>query len=425
MKPLANDFVEIYRSPDPQNVYACTPAIWVLDSGRYIFTNDLIGPNAPAQPQFQQLNQLGSKMRCGQIYTSDDKGKTWQYRCARSFFHARPFAAGGHVYILGHCDNLVIYRSDDDGETWDEGHFLTEGELWHQSACNVWIEGGYVNLVMEIHYRLPEEVPGGWPVADMAPVVMRAKVDADLTKRESWTFSNRVRFRELVNEDELDMHGIPFYHSKKHVKDFPAGTFLTEMPGWLETNIVRITDPAHYWYDESGKTFHLFMRAHTAGSGYCCMMKAVITEEDGKEVITVQPERNPSGRRVIYLPMPGGQMRFHILWDEETKLYWLLSTQATDTMRRRELLSDERYNIPCDERDRMQLSFSKNMVDWCFAGLVAKGDSEKQSRHYACMAIDGEDLVIVSRSGDKDTLSAHNTNLSTFHRVKDFRKLVY
>ena len=94
-------------------------------------------------------------------------------------------------------------------------------------------------------------------------------------------------------------------------------------------------------------------------------------------------------------------------------------------MTRLELLSKERYNIPCDERDRLQLSFSKNMVDWCFAGLVAKGNSEKQSRHYACMAIDGEDLVLVSRSGDENTHSAHNTNLSTFHRIKDFRSLVY
>ena len=215
------------------------------------------------------------------------------------------------------------------------------------------------------------------------------------------------------------------YTTKLHKKEFPADSFLTEMPGWLESNIVRIRDPRHYWYDESGKTFHIFMRAHTAGSGYCCMMKAVITEENGREVITVQPELNPSGRKVIFLPMPGGQMRFHILYDEKTELYWLLSTQATDTMCRRELLSEERYNIPCDERDRMQLSFSRNMVDWCFAGLVAMGDSPKQSRHYACMAIDGEDLVIVSRSGDADTLSAHNTNLSTFHRVKNFRRLVY
>jgi hypothetical protein len=41
------------------------------------------------------------------------------------------------------------------------------------------------------------------------------------------------------------------------------------------------------------------------------------------------------------------------------------------------------------------------------------------------MAIDGDDLVIVSRSGDKDAASAHNGNMATFHRVEDFRSLVY
>ena len=65
------------------------------------------------------------------------------------------------------------------------------------------------------------------------------------------------------------------------------------------------------------------------------------------------------------------------------------------------------------------------MVDWCFAGLVAVGPVEKASRHYASMAIDGEDLVILSRSGDEHAKSAHDGNLITFHRVKDFRKLVY
>lgn len=123
--------------------------------------------------------------------------------------------------------------------------------------------------------------------------------------------------------------------------------------------------------------------------------------------------------------MPGGQMKFYIKYDEKSKLYWLLSTQATDTMCRIECLDDERYNIPCDERDRLTLHFSKNMVDWVFADLVDKGASPKQSRHYGSMDIDGDDLVIVSRSGDSDAFNAHSGNLITFHRVKNFRDLIY
>lgn len=429
MNILANDYKVIYETPKTgEKMYAFTPAIWVMENGRYVFTNDIGGADAGNLPEAAELipHPTTGRVRVGHIYTSDDKGETWQLRANRNFTHARPFEAGGAVYVLGQCGDLVIYCSRDGGNTWDSGHYLTRGENWHQSACNVWIEDGYITLIMEVSYNLEGEfLPPKWPVCNQAPVVMRAKVTDDLTLRENWTFSNRVRFKEIVDEDLLDLYGMPFYNTVRHKELYDDGQPLVAMMGWLESNIVRIKDPKHYWYDPNGKTFHIFMRVHTAGTGYCAMMKAVIEEKDGREVITVQPEVNPSGRKVLFLPMPGGQMRFHILWDEKTQLFWLLSSQATDSMTRLELLSKERYNIPCDERDRLQLSFSKNMVDWCFAGLVAKGNSEKQSRHYACMAIDGEDLVLVSRSGDENTHSAHNTNLSTFHRIKDFRSLVY
>ena len=136
-------------------------------------------------------------------------------------------------------------------------------------------------------------------------------------------------------------------------------------------------------------------------------------------------ETAPSGKKMLFIPLPGGQMRFHVVYDEATKLYWLLSTQATDSMTRAELLSEDRYGLPDNERRRMQLHFSRNMVDWCFAGLVAVGPVEKASRHYASMIIDGDDLHVLSRSGDKNALNAHNGNLITFHTIQDFRKLVY
>ena len=435
MEFLANDYKVVYEAPKGKKIFPYTPGIAVLKNGRYVFTNDLGGPDSGKLPvrDMLQPSPAANSIYVGQIYTSDDKGETWQLRAVRNFTHARPFEAGHTVYVLGHSKDLVIYRSDDGGETWDNGSYLTDGETWHQSACNVWIEDGYVNLVMERRFYKEDEdnlLAAGydWSVAFLAPVVMRAKVDADLTKRENWTFSNEVRFTDVVDEETLDLFGMPFYHTnfKKLCDRKPDDPyFRTHRLGWLESNIIRIKDPKHYWYDPKGKTFHIFMRGHTAGTGYCMLMKAVITEENGKETITVMPEVNPSGRKVIFLPMPGGQMRFHIVWDEQTKLYWLLSTQAIDSMTRLELLSDERYNIPCDERQRMQLSFSKNMVDWCFAGLVAMGDSEKQSRHYASMDIDGDDLVIVSRSGNQEASTAHDSNFSSFHRVKNFRSLVY
>jgi hypothetical protein len=41
------------------------------------------------------------------------------------------------------------------------------------------------------------------------------------------------------------------------------------------------------------------------------------------------------------------------------------------------------------------------------------------------MIIDGDDLVVLSRSGDERAKTPHDGNLITFHRARDFRKLVY
>ena len=430
MELLANDFVTIFKSSDPKNIYSGTPSICVLKNGRYVFSHDLFdkveGPVSLENIASEVIpHPANGTYHVGQIYTSDDKGKTWQKRARRNLYHARVFEAGKFLYAIGHCGDIIIYRSDDGGDTWDMGHYLTEGEKWHASATEPWIENGYVNLIMETSYNTPDEIRDGWNVSSLAPVVLRAKLTDDLTKKESWIFSNKVRFRDIIKEDELDLYGIPFFTTTLHKHEYSDGRTTDNMSGWLEASVVRIKDKKHYWYDPSGKTLHIIMRAHTSWTGYACLMKAVISEENGKEIITVMPEVNPSGKRVVYLPFPGGQMRFHILWDEETKLFWLLSTQATDSMTKKEYLSENRYNLPYDERHRMQLSFSKNLVDWCFAGMVAIGDDEKQSRHYASMQIDGNDIVLASRSASPDGCSAHNADMATFHRIKDFRKLVY
>ena len=56
--------------------------------------------------------------------------------------------------------------------------------------------------------------------------------------------------------------------------------------------------------------------------------------------------------------------------------------------------------------------------------MVAVGPSENGSRHYATLAFFGEDLVVLSRSGDRRAKSAHDNNLTTFHKVRNFRSLV-
>jgi hypothetical protein len=64
-------------------------------------------------------------------------------------------------------------------------------------------------------------------------------------------------------------------------------------------------------------------------------------------------------------------------------------------------------------------------MDWCFAGVVARGQTPQQARHYASMVVDGEDLLVLARSGDARAQSAHDGNLISLHVVRGFRDLVY
>jgi len=435
VRPLAQDFVVVGESPDAARIPVYTPSVLALPGGRLVASYEFGQGKMTAEEKKEPYTF---------ILTSDDHGKTWQLRHKTNITHGRLFTAGGKVYLLGHHNDLRVVASPDNGETWGETVELTKGDTWHESACNVWKTRGNIYLVME--KQVGKEIKG-WPGGEYGPVLMRAKETDDLTKKQSWTFSNAFAMIDHIpgyreNKLPFQYFGIPFYR-----QSFPNRTYVTLTPeeqaayekagkkpsreiaqrnfapmGWLESNVVQITDPNHYWYDPTGHTFHIFMRAHTGGTGYAAVLKAV-EQDDG--TIKIGFEQAPSGKTMLFIPFPGGQMRFHVTYDEKTKLYWLLCTQATDSMTRADKMDPKRFNLPNNERQRMALYFSKNMIDWCFAGLVTEVKGLNESRHYAGMDIDGDDLVILSRSGDARAESAHNGNLATFHRVKNFRNLVY
>ncbi len=418
IRPLANDFVVVGRSPAPLEVPLYSPTLVRLDSGRLV-------------AGYSRATKNPEKFKAAEVLlTSDDHGATWTNRAELSGGQqGRVFVAGGNLYYLGTGAGLPISRSPDNGVTWSKPVLLTAKNLvWQQTPANVWHANGCVYLAFERRNKVIE----AWGPSEKALVLLRAKADADLTRREAWTFSSELVFADVVpgvrdntiNEHGLDFFGIPFfrqnYPGRAEVAKAPRRT--TSPIGWVEPEVVQIVDPNHVWFDPTGHTFHILARAHTGGTGLACLTK-VTEAADG--TMTMALEHAPSGKSMLYVPMPGGQMRFHIVYDAQTKLYWLLGSQATDSMTRPDRLPRERYDLPNNERHRLVLHFSKNLVDWCFAGLVAMGGSPLESRHYASMDIDGDDLVILSRSADADAKSAHDGNLITFHRVKNFRELVY
>ncbi|WP_167549738.1 KpsF/GutQ family sugar-phosphate isomerase [Ensifer aridi] len=418
-RSLAPNFSVVYRSPEPTTIFCYTPGIARSKNGRLIATLDVGGPGVAYVSGPKASRAGGTRFGQGKLFTSDDGGSNWLHRMDFPFWHARPFFADDVLYVLGQQGDLMIMASHDYGNTWSEPARLSRGEKWHGSACNIHYHGRHLYLALDQRKDLRIE---GWNVAGLAPRVLRARVDANLLDRTEWSFSDASPFNNIVSDEAVDWWGVPFYRTpERRPAELGAGRVCAPM-GWLEPNIVRFLDPSHTWHDPSGKTLHLLLRSNTGGTGYAALAK-VIEDDDGRMRTFI--ERAPSGKNALFMPLPGGHLKYYILFDSKSSLFWLVSSQPTDSMAKLSALSSERYNLANNERHRLQLHFSKNCVDWCFAGLVTAGVGERHARNYPSMVIDGEDLVVLCRSGDDASLNAQYTNLITSHRIRDFRSLIY
>jgi len=72
--------------------------------------------------------------------------------------------------------------------------------------------------------------------------------------------------------------------------------------------------------------------------------------------------------------------------------------------------------------DLLASYFLLDALNWFQAGCIARYPSHLQSFHYAGPMIDGEDLLLLVRTS-KDAPNQHDSDLMTFHRVRDFRSL--
>ena len=415
-KCLADDYVTVFESTSPQDTYVYSPALCVLPSGRIIATCDLGGEGVSKYiPVGYDKPQLWTSI--GRVAYSDDGGQTWKYPFDGAFMFGQPFYSGNDVYIVARNgednSNLIIYKSTDSGETWSKKTVLDK-RSWHSAPTEALYVGEYIYMTMEVSSAAAVS-KGSAGVNCLAPIMMRAKAGTDLTDVKNWAFSEEMAFADVISdvfsEVSLDYFGIPYRtHSSNNSY------------GWLEGNVFQIYDERHEWYDPTMKTFYVYLRAGTLRAGYAAAMK-VVENEDG----TMRPSiiAAPSGRSHVFIPMPGGTNKFGITYDKETKTYWLVSSYNEDSMTRQQHLSGDHMTDQNNERQKLALYFSKNAVDWGFAGMVAMGDEEYQARSYAYITIVDKDILILSRSGDENACSAHDTNLATLHRVKDFRGLMY
>lgn len=355
--------IVISYSPASSGQYIGSPGIVELPNGEYIAKHDYFGPNST------------EKVRAvTRVFRSADKGKTWRFLTdVQGLFWSSVFVHKGELYMMGasrQYGDLVIVKSPDRGQSWSEPKDAASGLL---------AEGRYHTAPMPMpahdgrYWRAFEdgEGPGGWGQHFRA-FVMSAPTDADLMKRESWTFTNRLG----------------------HQPEYLGGEF----GGWLEGNAVVTPD---------GGVVDL-LRVSCPEGGKAAMIHI---SKDGKTA-TFDPAKD-------FVDLPGGAKKFTVRYDRQSRRYWSLTNLVPPK---------HAGGRPSSTRNTLALVSSPDLRNWTVHTiLLYHPDPEKHGFQYVDWLFDGNDIIAASRTAYDDGVGGahnmHDANFLTFHRFRNFRKL--
>lgn len=128
-------------------------------------------------------------------------------------------------------------------------------------------------------------------------------------------------------------------------------------------------------------------------------------------------------------PLPGGQCKFCIVYDDPSKLYWMASNLPANSQGWVETPD----NLPKgNDRRILMLWYACDALNWFPAGCIAHTTRLTEAFMYPSLVVDGDDLAILSRTSkrveglqeeNRAKNGFHDANFLTFHRVKDFRAL--
>lgn len=366
MKPLAQDYTVIAKSPE-RYLFCFEPGIVKLPSGRLLVTFPYLSPlrRRPegCEPPIKvpQMNLL----------VSDDYGASWRPQTTFNRLIGKAFVFGGKLYLINYRHekrDIVIARSDNEGESWTPESKLFEGAWWNCPTGHAICNG-------HLYWALGRINDTGRETMAIA-----ADLSRDILDPASWRVSNALPFP-----------GIP---------PVLARDGKLKKGQWLEPNVVEV----------KGRIYALSV--------------VKIFSEDGSQTsgMTAVCEVSDKGgkldyRFVQYYPMPGGQLKFGIIYDEVSGLYWR-------TMNLPASVSGQDWGDygPGDRR-MLCLSYALDALNWMTAGCVVITPNAWEGFQYAAPMVDGNDLLIVSRTSLNEE-NQHDANMITLHRVRDFRSLI-
>jgi hypothetical protein len=228
-----------------------------------------------------------------------------------------------------------------------------------------------------------------------SPRAIAGDLSADLTDPASWRMSNFVPFPGMPNEwlrDDYDPEELGIWNMPDH---------------WLEANVVEV-----------GGRLRLLATVKSQWQTLSNLCGICDLEDDGSELMMTFRQ---------FHPMTGGQLKFAIIRDEPSRLFWATANFVVEGQESQdwwdEARRSRRFNgMGGNDRRFLMLLYSVDALNWFQAGCVAQAETLRQSFMYGAPVVDGDDLLVISRTSINAS-DQHDADHATFHRIRDFRSL--
>ena len=112
------------------------------------------------------------------------------------------------------------------------------------------------------------------------------------------------------------------------------------------------------------------------------------------------------------IDFPATASKFNIVFDDVSKKYYAIVSFALDE--------------PQTKRNLLSLICSEDLINWSLcAHLIDRRDDDPKEVgfQYVDFMIEGDDILYLCRTAVNGANSFHNSNFTTFHRIKNFREV--
>ncbi len=368
---------EVKYQPERTKTYLGSPSIVRLPDSTLLATHDYFGSGSPRTSEGEE--GLTS------VYRSEDDGGTWQnVTHIMNIMWGGLFVHNGKVFLLGTSQqygSIVIHCSEDGGYTWsrpadDRSGLLFQGGSYHDppnyhcAPMPVFSHRGRL-------YRAFEDCdPLQWGRGFQASVI---SVDegADLLAAKSWRMSNKLPF---------DPSWVPESWGQ------------LENPGWLEGNVVETPD---------GELCNILRFNSKPLVGKAALVKI---HDEGRHI-----SFDPVGG---FLDFPGGMTKFTIRYDPDSGLYLTLVNVAES-------------GWP-DQRNVLALYQSEDLQQWHHIKTLMEDDTglshddsvRLTGFQYVDWQFDGDNLIYLVRAAYRGAIRYHDSNRILYRILKNFRDVL-